>query len=91
MIPVQLVIQEEETGCGLACVVMLAGKQYAQVKELATSLDIVAEDPRLWSKIAYIRQLLAAYGLGTVPEENPSGRLPSPGKGKELPVFFKFT
>lgn len=62
MIPVR---QEETTGCGLASVAVIAGKSYAEVKALANSLGIFADDEKLFSETAYVRQLLVTYGFST--------------------------
>jgi len=32
---IKRILQEDATGCGLACVAMIAGKKYAEVKKLA--------------------------------------------------------
>lgn len=65
------VIQEEATGCGLACVAMLAGESYQAVREVAAGLGIYASDAALWSDTAYVRRLLAHYGIAAAPEETP--------------------
>lgn len=57
------VIQEDTTGCGLACVAMLAGVSYRHVKAMAGQRGIKVEDPRLWSDTRYIRELLAGYNI----------------------------
>ncbi len=49
------VIQQEKTGCGLACIAMLAGKSYDDVKRKANSLGIFSEDEKLWSTTDYVR------------------------------------
>ncbi len=68
---VKVVIQEEETGCGLACVAMLADKSYAQIKTFANSLGIYAEDKNLWYHTDYVRQLLKEYNLYCSEKELP--------------------
>ena len=57
------VIQEDQTGCGLASIATVAGISYQQVKTVADQLGINVQDPRLWSETKYIRILLAHYGL----------------------------
>ena len=42
--PFEVIIQEQETGCGLASVANLVGRSYAEVKAVANSLGIFAED-----------------------------------------------
>lgn len=63
--------QEEETGCGLACVAMLAGQSYAAVRETAAGLGIFAADEALWSDTTYVRRLLDHYGIKSAPQETP--------------------
>ena len=65
------VVQEEQTGCGLACVAMLAGESYQAVREAAAGLGIFASDEALWSDTDYVRRLLAHYGLEAAPGERP--------------------
>ena len=57
------VVQEERTGCGIAAVATLAGITYRQVQATARGLNILATDARLWSGSAYVRRLLARYGI----------------------------
>lgn len=65
------VIQQEKTGCGLACVAMLAGKSYDEVKRKANSLGIFFEDEKLWSKTDYVRRLLDQYNIKVSGTEVP--------------------
>ena len=51
--------QEETTGCGIASVANIVGKTYAEMKAIANSLDIYAEDKSLWFDTKYVRTLLA--------------------------------
>ncbi|MFA9460350.1 hypothetical protein [Thiohalorhabdus methylotrophus] len=67
----EVVIQEEETGCGLACVAMLAGESYEAVRRTAAGMGIRATDEALWSDTAYVRRLLRHYGIETRPGEAP--------------------
>lgn len=67
----EIVRQEEPTGCGLASVAMMSGRTYQQVKEFANSLGIFAEDSRLYSDTGYVRRLLAKYGIRVSGEETP--------------------
>jgi hypothetical protein len=57
------VIQEDLTGCGIAAVAALAGVSYKRARAEANRLGIHADDPRLWSDTAYVRRLLAAFGI----------------------------
>jgi len=77
------IVQEEETGCGLACVAMLAGESYQTVREAAAGRGIYAGDDALYSDTAYVRRLLAHYGIKAAPEETPfaaPGAEPGPGR-----------
>jgi len=65
------VIQEDATGCGIACCATLAGIGYAEAKRVAKRLGIDAADPRLWSDTAYVRRLLVELGIGTADKEHP--------------------
>lgn len=68
---IDIVIQEEETGCVLASVAILIGRSYQDVKKLANSLGIYAEDRSLWSDTAYVRRLLEYYGINASASETP--------------------
>jgi ABC-type bacteriocin/lantibiotic exporter with double-glycine peptidase domain len=52
------VIQQEATGCGIACAATLAGISYSKAKKLANSLGIFAQDCRLWSDTSAVRKLM---------------------------------
>ncbi|MFW5910855.1 MAG: hypothetical protein ACOCUJ_03350 [Thiohalospira sp.] len=65
------IVQEEKTGCGLACVAMLAGESYQSVREVAAGLGIHASDEALWSDTTHVRRLLDYYGIQPAPEERP--------------------
>lgn len=65
----QPVIQEETTGCGIACVATIAGTSYATAKSKANKLGIFAEDESLFSETTYVRTLLNAYGFQTGEKE----------------------
>jgi hypothetical protein len=47
------VIQEETTGCGIASAANILGKTYSEMKEVANSMGIFAEDESLWSDTQY--------------------------------------
>jgi len=59
------VIQEEKTGCAIACAAAIAGISYAEAKQIANSLGIFAADPTLWSTSDAIRRLLKQLGIET--------------------------
>jgi len=67
----EVVLQEETTGCGLASVATLVRRSYAEVKALANSIGIFAQDTRLYSDTGYVRRLLAVYGLHASEKEIP--------------------
>ena len=68
---IDVVIQEEETGCGLATVAMVAGQSYEVVKKRANGLGIFAQDRKLWSETDYVRRLLNGYGIVVSQGETP--------------------
>ena len=57
------VVQQDRTGCGIACVAALAGQAYAAVKHEARKLGIEVTDPQLWSDTKHMQQLLARFDL----------------------------
>ncbi len=57
------VVQEEKTGCGIACVAALAKISYAAMKKIAYEEGISASDPRLWSDTGYVKKLCAIMGI----------------------------
>lgn len=57
------VVQQEQTGCGIASVAALAGVSYKRAKGEANRLGIHADDPELWSDTGYVRRLVAAFGI----------------------------
>jgi hypothetical protein len=57
------IIQEEVTGCAIACAAVLSGKTYAQAKRIANGLGIRAEDSTLWSDTRPMRRLLNHLGF----------------------------
>lgn len=65
------VVQEEKSGCGFASVAALAGVGYADVKAVANSLGIYAEDTALWSETDYVRTLLEKFAIQCADTETP--------------------
>jgi hypothetical protein len=65
------VIQLEPTGCGIASVAAIAGVSYSRAKSVANSLGITADDQRLWSETAHVRNLLRHFGLRADSREMP--------------------
>ena len=65
------VIQEEETGCGIASVANIVQLSYSKVKAKANSLGIFADDVSLYSDTGYVRKLLLGYGVKCSGIEHP--------------------
>ena len=61
----KLVIQRDQTGCGLACVATVASVSYQEAKKVAGQLGIEGQDSRLWSDTKYVRTLLRHFGIAT--------------------------
>ena len=59
----QAVIQEDPTGCGVACCAALAGVSYQETKKLANSLGVFTTDLSLWSEIEPIRKILSSLNF----------------------------
>ncbi len=64
------VVQEDVTGCGLACVATLANVSYQQIKTIALGMGITVTDSRLWSDTGFVRTLLHHYGIHALPGEH---------------------
>jgi hypothetical protein len=67
----EVVIQEEVTGCGIAASAALAGLSYAEAKKRANALGIHASDTSLWSSTEYVRKLLRHCGVSVSSKETP--------------------
>lgn len=67
----EVVVQEEVTGCGIAASAALAGLSYAEAKNRASVLGIHASDTSLWSDTEYVRTLLRDFGISVSPKETP--------------------
>ena len=65
------VVQEENTGCGIASVANILGKTYAEMKATANALGIHAFDQSLWSDTQYVRRMLLNAGVTTSENEIP--------------------
>ena len=65
------VIQEDRTGCGIACVAAVTNRKYTAVKKAAALLGILVEDSTLWSETRPLRRLLASFGIVAGPKEEP--------------------
>lgn len=67
----EVVVQEEVTGCGIAASAALAGLSYAEAKTRASALGIHASDTSLWSDTEYVRTLLREFGISASAKETP--------------------
>jgi hypothetical protein len=67
----EVVIQEEVTGCGIAASAALAGLSYAEATKRANALGIYASDTSLWSDTEYVRKLLRDCGVSVSPKQTP--------------------
>ncbi len=65
------VVQQEPTGCALACAAMLAGLTYNQARQSAKALGISAGDAALWSSTRPLRRLLAQLNIKVAGKETP--------------------
>ena len=59
------VIQEEETGCAIACSAAIAGISYSEAKIAANKIGIFATDSSLWSESKHICKLLNELNIAT--------------------------
>ncbi|WP_432472994.1 hypothetical protein [Amphritea sp. HPY] len=66
-----VIIQQEETGCGIASVANIVGLSYAAVKARANAMGIFASDDSLYSDTGYVRRLLLEYGVQCSDSEIP--------------------
>ena len=65
------VVQEEKTGCAIACSSAIACVSYNEAKIIANSIGIHAADSALWSKTSHIRRLLKKFQIKTGHDEIP--------------------
>ncbi|WP_048389130.1 hypothetical protein, partial [Marinobacter psychrophilus] len=68
---IQVVIQGEITGCGIAATAALAGLSYAEAKKKASNLGVYAADTPPLSETKYVIQLLGGCGISASPKEAP--------------------
>lgn len=57
------VVQEDPTGCAIACAAVLSGTSYQNAKRVATALGIHVEDSTLWSETRPMVRLLTRLGI----------------------------
>lgn len=67
----EVVIQEDVTGCGIAATAALAGLIYAEARQRASALGIHVSYTSLWSDTEYVRALLRDFGISVSPKETP--------------------
>lgn len=60
MIPV---VQEDSTGCAIACAATVSGMTYKETRRVAAALSICVDDPTLWSDTRPIARLLNHLGF----------------------------
>jgi ABC-type bacteriocin/lantibiotic exporter with double-glycine peptidase domain len=60
---IQRVIQEDDLGCGLACVAMVTGMTYWQVRTLAIELELYDPETSTGLNHQNMKELLDAYAL----------------------------
>ena len=66
-----VIIQEETTGCGIASVANIVKRPYTEVKSRANAMGIFADDDALYSNTQYVRHLLKEYGFHASSNEIP--------------------
>ena len=67
----QVIIQQEATGCGIASVANIVQHSYAEVKAIANQIGIYATDTALYSDSHYVRRLLTHFDWRAAPTETP--------------------
>ncbi len=66
-----VIVQEEPYGCGIASVANIVGITYSEAKSKANSMGIHAGDEMLFSDTGHVRKLLRSFGVDTTPAEQP--------------------
>jgi ABC-type bacteriocin/lantibiotic exporter with double-glycine peptidase domain len=65
----KIVIQEDPTGCGIACAAMLAGLTYREMKKAAAAIGVTPEHPALWETTRPMIALLEQFGMRPAKQE----------------------
>jgi ABC-type bacteriocin/lantibiotic exporter with double-glycine peptidase domain len=60
---VRRILQEDTTGCGLACVAMVTGSTYAKVKAAAIRLGIAARGEPCYTVANDLARLMREFGM----------------------------
>lgn len=65
------VVQEEKTGCAIACSATIACVSYKEARKIANSIGMYAQDSALWSETNFIRRLIEKFGIKADKKEIP--------------------
>lgn len=68
---VKPVVQEDPTGCAIACAAALSGTTYKKAKRVANALGIHVDDSALWSETRPMIRLLTRLGFRVNCSESP--------------------
>ena len=68
---IEICNSRRKTGCGIASVANILGKNYSEMKAIANEMGIFAEDKSLWSDTQYVRNMLAKFEVSTSSVEIP--------------------
>ena len=60
---IRRIVQKDSTGCGIACVAMLCGNTYSQVKAIATDFGFVPNNYGHSTESWQLRELLSHFGV----------------------------
>lgn len=58
------IIQDDNTGCGFACVAMVTGKTYQEIKQCAIGLNICNKNGPYYTSTKDVCSLLESYEIG---------------------------
>lgn len=57
------IIQEDKTGCGLACIAMLSGRKYKEIRKVAVTEHGFDEDGEFYTQTKHLTALGQRFGL----------------------------
>ena len=60
---IKRILQEDATGCGLACIAMIVGETYADVKKVALENEILEEKRTFYTKGKHLITLLDYFNF----------------------------
>lgn len=69
---IKRILQEDATGCGLACIAMIVGKTYAEVKKIALDNEILEEKRTFYTKDKHLISLLDYFNFKAKKERKVS-------------------